>query len=185
MFPTVVLMEAKVDLHEGTPLRSAGFANEMHAHFLRGVIGFEGVAGNAGANDVFPRGRPAAVARDDVVQVQILAIQSLAAVLAGAVVTLENVVPGELDLLFGKAVEDDQKDDARDANPERNGVNALGVRFLFGEVLPLVEIVSLKGAVFRAEHHLGVAFEQQRQGAAGGADVYRLPQPVEDQHMLV
>ena len=153
--------------------------------FLRRVIGLAGVAGDAGADDVFPGRRAAAVARDDVVEVQVLAVKSLAAVLAGVVVALENVVPGEFDFLLGQPVEDRQQNDPRHANPEGNGVDAFRVGFLLGKILPLVEIEGLKRAVLRAEDDLRVAFKEQRQGAAGGADIDRLPEAVEHQHMLV
>src|SRR5258708_29646461 len=51
--------------------------------------------------------------------------------------------------------------------------------------MPLVEIVGLERAVVAVEHNLCVALENQGQGAARRADVDRLPQAVEHQHMLV
>jgi len=43
----------------------------------------------------------------------------------------------------------------------------------------------VKRTVVAVQDHLGVALKQQRERAPGGADVDRLPEPVQDQHMLV
>ncbi len=53
------------------------------------------------------------------------------------------------------------------------------------EIAPLVEIKRVKRTVVAVEHHLGVALKQQCERAPGGADIDRLPEPVQDQHMLV
>ena len=127
----------------------------------------------------------AAIAGNDVVEIQILAVKSLAAVLAHVVVALENIVPGELDLFFGQAVEHDQQDDAGHADFEGDGADAFRMRLLLGKVLPLIEAEGLEGAVLRIQHHLGVAFKEQGEGASRGADINRLPQAVQDQHMLI
>ena len=69
MFPTVVLVQAETDLHERTPLGPLGFADEVQAGFLRGSIGLERIALDAGADDVLPTGWTASVTRDDMVQI--------------------------------------------------------------------------------------------------------------------
>lgn len=132
MLPAIVVIEAQIDLDEGPPLGPAWFADEVHADFLRGVVRLAGIASDAGADDVFPGGRAAAVAGNDVVKIQVLAIKRLAAILAGVVIALENVVPGELDFLLGQAVKDSQQNDSRNPDPERNGVDAFGVWLLLG-----------------------------------------------------
>ncbi len=83
MFPTVMPGEGEADLHKGTPLGPFWFADEMQAGLLRCAIGFTRIALDAGADNVFPGGRPAAVARHHVVEVQIFAVKNIAAVLAG------------------------------------------------------------------------------------------------------
>ena len=118
MLPTIVLVEAEVDLHERPPFRPLRFADEVQPGLLRRAVGLLRVALDAGADDVFPRRRTAAVARQDVVEIQILALENLPAVLTGVAVALENVVAGEFDLLFGQAVEHDQQDHPRDADSE-------------------------------------------------------------------
>src|SRR5258706_12830943 len=59
------------------------------------------------------------------------------------------------------------------------------MRFLVGEIVPLVEIVGLEGAVVTVKHRVGVALEQKRKRPASGAHVDRLPEAIEHQHMLV
>jgi hypothetical protein len=185
MFPAFVLVQAQVDLHEGTPLGPLGLADKVHAGLLRGVIGLAGIARNTRANDVFPSRWAAAIAGNDVIQVQVFAVEGLAAILTGVVIALENIVPCEFHFLFGKAVEHDEQDNARHADLEGNGADALGVRLLIGKVLPLIEAESLKGAVLRIENDLSVAFEEQGERAPGGADINSLPQPVQHQHVLI
>src|SRR5438045_568435 len=57
--------------------------------------------------------------------------------------------------------------------------------FLLGKVHPLVEIVSFERAICRVQDDLGVPLEQESKGASGGANVDRLPQTVQHQHLLV
>ena len=175
MFPTVMPRQAEVDLHEGTPLRPLGFADEVQSGLLRRAVGLARVALDAGADNVFPRGRPAAVARDDMVQVQILAVKNFTAVLAGVFVALKNIVPREFDLLLGQPVIHEQQDDARHADAERDGMDKFIVRRGFGEVAPFVKIKGAERAVLGADHGLRLALKEQGEGAAGGADVDRLP----------
>lgn len=185
MLPAFVMVQAEVDLDEGTPLGPLGLSNEVHACLLRRVIGLAGVARDAGADNVFPNGRAAAVARNNVVQVQVLAVKGLPAILAGIVVPLKNVVPGELDLLLGQAIKHDQQYDPRNTELEGNRVDALGMRLLLGKILPLTKAESLKRTVHSAKHNLRMAFKEESKRAPGGADIDRLPQPVKHQNMLV
>ena len=121
----------------------------------------------------------------DVVEVQILAVKNFAAILAGVFVALKNVVPRELHFLFRHPVIHEQQNDARDADAEGNGVDGFLVRRGFGKAAPFGKIKSAERAVRLVHHDLRLALKQQREGAAGGADVDRLPQPVQHKHMLV
>ena len=118
MLPAIVLMQAEVDLHERSPFRPLGFADEMHSGLLRCAVRFARVALDAGANDVLPCGRTAAVTRDDVIQVQIFTLKNLAAVLAHVLIAFKNVVAREFDFLFRHPIENHQQDDARDPDAE-------------------------------------------------------------------
>ncbi|MDB6053558.1 MAG: hypothetical protein JWN25_1081 [Verrucomicrobiales bacterium] len=119
------------------------------------------------------------------VQVKIFSVENFAAVLAGVLVALENIVPREFDLLFGKSIKDDQQDDAGDAYLERNCMDAVGVRFLLGKTAPFWKAVGLECTAILAQYHLGVTFEQERECPTDGADIYSLPQSVQHQYVLV
>ena len=106
MLPAIVLMQTEIDLHEWPPLRPLGLADKVQAGFLRGSVGLQGIALNTGANNILPTGWTASVTRDYMVQIQILALASFAAVLAGVLVTLEDVVACKLDFLLRQMVID-------------------------------------------------------------------------------
>ncbi len=69
MLPAIMPVEAEINLHKGTPLRPLGLANEMQSGFQGRVVGLPGIALDAGANNIFPRRRAAAIARNYMVQV--------------------------------------------------------------------------------------------------------------------
>ncbi len=123
MLPTVMMVHGKVDLYERTPFGPFGLSDEVQGGLLGGAVCLLRIAFDAGADNVFPRGRAAAVARDDVVQVQILAFEDTPAILAGVLIALKNIVAGELDFLLGKAVINQEQDDARDADAKGNGAD--------------------------------------------------------------
>ena len=110
VFPAIVLVQAETDLHEGTPLRPLGFPDEVQARFLRCAIGLECIAIDARAHDVLPGCGAAAVARENMVKVQIFSVKGFPTILAGILVTLENVMPGELHLFFRHMIIDHQQD---------------------------------------------------------------------------
>ncbi len=179
MFPTVVPVEDEIDLHKRSPFRTLGFADEVHAGFVRGAVALARVAGDAGADNVLPRGRPATVARDDVVEVQIFALENFAAVLAGVVVALKDVVARELHFLLGHAVIHEEEDDLRHADAEGDGVDGILRRRVVGDIAPFLKIKSAEGAVGIFQHHLGVALKEKGERPASGADIDRLPEAVQ------
>lgn len=185
MFPGIVVAHPEIYLDERPPLWTFGFADEVEAGFLRGAVGFFGITLDAGANDIFPGGRAAAIARDHVVKIQVAPIEHLAAILAGVVVAFEDIVAREFHFLLRHPVEEAEQDDARHADPERNGMDAFRVRLLIRKIVPLRKVVGLEGPIGVVEDHLRVPFEEEREGAPGGADVDRLPKPVQHQNLLV
>src|SRR5205085_6883904 len=108
--PAFVLWRIKRDVQERPPFRALRFADQHHLHFLRKAIAFARVTGNARTHYVLPRRRSAAVARNHVIEIQIIAIKSDAAVLTGVLVALEHVVARELYFLLRKPVEKEQHD---------------------------------------------------------------------------
>ena len=179
MLPTVVPVQREIDLHKRTPFWALGFAHEVHAGFVGRVVGLAGVARDARANDVFPSGRPAAVARDDVVEIEIFPVEDVAAVLAGVFVALKDVVARELHFFLRHPVIHEEQDNLGQPDAEGDGVNGIVVRSVGGDIAPFLKIKGAKGAVRIFSHHLGLALEEEGERAAGSADVYSLPEPVQ------
>ena len=114
MLPEIVLGRSKGDLDKRPPLRSLRFANQAHVRFTRKPVALARIARDAGANHVFPCRGTAAVARHDVIQIKLAAIEHFAAVLTSVFVPLKHVVPGEFYFLLRKPIEHKQHDYARD-----------------------------------------------------------------------
>jgi hypothetical protein len=185
MFPAIVLVQAEIDLDERTPFRALGLADEMHAGFEGCAVAFECIALDTGANDVLPCGRAAAVTRDDVVKIEVFAVTNAATVLAGVLVALENIMPGEFDFLLGQAVKSEQEDHLGNADAEGNGLDTFGLRFVLGQLMPVTEAKGLEGTIFATKDGLGMSLKEQGEGASGSANVHGLPQTVEYENMLV
>ena len=184
MFPTIVVRDPEIDLDKRPPFGAFGFAYQMDPGLVRRAVGLPGVARNAAADDVFPACGTSPVAGNDVVEVQILPVEEFSAILAGITIPLEDVVAGEFDLLFRKAVKHDQHDHSGNADFERNRVDALRMGCLLGEIMPLAEVVSLELAIRSAEHHLGVTLKEKRKSPPCRADVDSLPEAVQDEDLL-
>ena len=99
MLPIVVNRASKGDLHKGSPFGALWFPNEPEPRLGGGAIGFTGITGNTRTNDIFPSGRAAAIAGNDVIKIQIFAIKHAAAVLAHVFVSFEEVMPREFHFL--------------------------------------------------------------------------------------
>jgi len=153
--------------------------------FARKPVAFARIARDARANHIFPGRRPAPVARDNVIQIKFAAIEEVAAVLAGVLVSLEYVVPGEFYFLLRKAIEHQQHDHPRDLDSEGNGRNHLMLGRVRRQIPPAFEIVSRKVVRVVRRNDLGVPRVYERKGAASRADIHRLPEPVEHQNLTV
>ncbi len=105
--------------------------------------------------------------------------------MAGVLIALENVVPGKFDLLLRQPVVHEKQDNARHTNAERDRMDGFFMGRVSRKITPFVEIERAEGAIFSIDDDLGLSLEKQRQGAPGGADIYGLPQPVQDEHMLI
>ena len=128
MLPEIVLRSGERDLHERPPLRPLRFANQTHVRFTRDTIALSGITGYARANHVLPNRRASAVARHNVIQIKIAPIKDVAAVLAGVLVPLEDVVACEFDLFLRKPVEHEQHDHPWDTNLKRDRRDHLMLR---------------------------------------------------------
>ncbi len=130
VFPELVLGRSERDLDKRPPLRPLRFADQAHVCFTRKPVALARIARNTRANHVFPSRRPAPVAGDDMIQIKLAAIEELAAVLAGVLISLKHVVSGEFYFLLRKSIEHDQHDHPGDPDLERDGRN----HFMIGRV---------------------------------------------------
>ena len=185
VLPEIVLGRSKSDLNKWPPLRPLRSADQAHVGFAREPVAFARIARNTRANHVFPSRRPAPVTRHDVIQIELAAIEEVAAVLTGVLVSLKDIVSGEFYFLLWKPIEHKQHDHARNPDLERDGRDQFMIGRVRGQIAPAFEIVRGKiGRVIR-RNNLGVPRVYERKGAASRADVHCLPKPVEHQHLTV
>ena len=128
MLPEIVLRRSKRNLHKRPPFWPFRFSDQAHVRFAREPVALARIARDAGANHVFPSRRPAPVAWHDMIQIKLAAIEEFAAVLAGVLVSLKHVVPGEFHFLLRKPIEHKQHDHPRDLDLERDGRNHFMIR---------------------------------------------------------
>lgn len=178
-------VQREVDLHKGAPLGSLGFAHKVHASLRRSVVRFAGIARDAGTNNVFPRGRTTTIARNNVVEVQLASVKHPAAILAGVFIAFKNIVPGKFDFLFRHPVVHEQQNDARHANAKGDGMNEFFVRSIGGNIAPFLKTEGAERAVWVIHHDLRLTLKKQSESAAGGANIHRLPEPVQHQNVLI
>ncbi len=131
VFPAFVEGGPEGEMDEGAPLWAFGFFDEAHSGLGWGAVGLAGVAGDAGADDIFPTGSAAVVSRHDVIEVEVFPVEKFAAILAGVVVAFVDVVARELHFAAWDPVEEENDDDAWDTDAERDGVD----HFVFGFAL--------------------------------------------------
>lgn len=181
--PTILHPLIDRHLKQRLPLRTTRFSDKLHAGLLGRPVALVRVALDAAANNVLPDRRAALVARDDVIKIQLRAIANAAAILAGVMIALENVVSGELHLFFGRPTVNEQQNHLWNADFEGNASH----RFFFGKRIgdsaPALEVVGLKFLAARKDD-VSMAEKQKCERPFGGADVDRLPQTVEHQDVL-
>ena len=183
MFPRVVTRLAELEMEHGAPLGPLRLVEEFHAGFGGGPVALAAVARHAGADDVFPRGFAAPVARDDMVEIEVLAVEFVAAILAGVVVALEDVVAREFHFLLRHPVEEEEQNHLGNADGERDGADHIAAFVAAREAEPLVEGHGLERAAIGLDH-LCVALVEQHEGALDAADVYRLPETIEHEDVV-
>jgi hypothetical protein len=108
MLPTIVVMAREADVHEGSPFGAPWLADQLKARFVGKPIALPRVAGDAGANNVFPSCLAATIPWKDVIQIQIVSLILPATVLAGVLVPFEDIVPRKLDLFLWQPLEEQQ-----------------------------------------------------------------------------
>ncbi len=141
MLPEIVLGRSKRDLNKWPPLRPLGFADQTHVSFTRKPVAFARIARNTRANHVFPSRRSAAVTWYDVIQIKVTAIEELAAVLTGVLVSLKHIVSRELYFLLRKPIEHKQHNHAWDPDLERDSRNRFMIGRVCRQIAPAFKIV--------------------------------------------
>ena len=141
MTPTMIRSPREGDVHEGPPFGSHRLLEQIHSGLVGEFVSLARVAGDAGADDIFPSGLPPSVARQHMVDVEMAAVENSGAVLAGILVSLEYIMPCELDFLFRQAVKEAEDDDPRNADSQGNSLEHPGLGIGDGEILPTQEIM--------------------------------------------
>ena len=141
MPPTFVLRRRKRDVHKRAPLWPLWFPNQVHVRFLRKPVAFACVTRDARANDIFPCRHPTSVARDNMIEIQLVSLKNVTAILAGVSIALENVVSGKLHFLFRKTIKKEQHNYARHANLPRDGRDHFVFRRGRRKIAPTLEVV--------------------------------------------
>src|SRR5690242_4614485 len=79
--PLAIAPQAERGRDERRPVRAHGLLQQLHARLLGGPTTLSPIAAMARADDVLPRGEAALGSRHDVVEIQVGALEVLAAVL--------------------------------------------------------------------------------------------------------
>ena len=187
MSPGIVVRSVQADLEERTPTRPFRFPDQFHPGLLRRPVPFLRIALNAGANQIFPRGRPTPIPRNHMVNVQILSIKYSTTVLTGVFIPKEDVVPGQLHLLLRHSIKKEEQDDPRNPDLEGDRPDCLLIRRShLGEITPLPKRKGLETSILRIlPDNLSMTLEEQNQGPPNCAYIDCLPQPVKDQDRLI
>lgn len=131
-------------MNEGTPLGAFRFFDESHTDLMRAPISLFRITRDAGADDIVPSRCATFVSRDDVVQIQILSLETLAAILASVLIPFEDIVPCELHLFAWHPIKEQEDDDTRDPDAERDGMHHIIIRLADGKIVPTVKVMRRK-----------------------------------------
>jgi len=141
MFPEIVLRRGKCNVDERPPFWPLRFPDQTHVRFAGEPVAFARIARNARANHVLPRSRSTAIARHDVIEIELAAIEKFAAVLTGVLIALENIVAGKFHFLLWKPIENQKYNHPRDTNFKRNRCDYFVLRRICRQVAPAFEIM--------------------------------------------
>ena len=159
----------------------------MHVRLLGRATTFADIALHTGAHDIFPRGRAALAARNDVVERQFTGRELIAAVLTAVVIAREQVASVELHLLSRQPIVNRQANNPRHGNIEAHRLNpVMFVGFEFArklaEIAPLGKVVRDILTVIDV-YDFGELFEKHAEGATDVNDPKREVIPVQNQNV--
>ena len=119
------------------------------------------------------------------IQIQIASIKDMPAILAGVVVALENVVPGELHFLLRQPIKKQKHNNARHADLPRDRRDHLVFGPGGGKIAPAIKVVCEKIVLLIGWNDLGMTRVDQGEGTTRRADVHRLPEAVQDENLTI
>jgi len=180
MPPALMLLAAERNVDERSPLWTLRFANERHLRLVGEPITFPRITGDARTNDVLPRREAAFVAWQNVIEIQLLALEHFSAVLTGVVVAFKDIVPGKLHFLLRQSIKKKKHDDARHPDFPRDGSDhlMLGLGSGDGKVEPAGEIVRGKVVLVIGRDDLCMSLVEECKGTTRRADIHRLPEAI-------
>lgn len=128
MAPAVIHVAGEGDIHKGTPFWTLGLFQQMHPGLVRQTVPLPGIAGDAGADHIFPSSLSSTVSWEDMVDIEMAPVKVNAAVLAGILIALKDIVPREFDLFLWQAVKEAKDNDPGDTDAQRNRLEHSGLR---------------------------------------------------------
>ena len=128
MFPRIVARFAELEMQHRAPLRTLRLLQQMHPGLVRQTVPLPGIARDAGADHIFPSGLSSTVSWEDMVDIEMAPVKVNAAVLAGILIALKDIVPREFDLFLWQAVKEAKDNDPGDTDAQRNRLEHSGLR---------------------------------------------------------
>lgn len=117
------------------------------------------------------------------VEIEVLAIEFMPAILAGVVIALEDIMPGEFHFLFRHPIEKEEQDHLGHTDLERDGADNVLTFITARKTEPLVEGHRLERAAIGL-HHLSMALIKEHEGPFNATDVDGLPETIEHEDVL-
>ena len=183
--PAVIDSAGEGDVDERAPLGPLRLPEQLHPCLVGKAVSLARVAGNAGTDNIFPSGLSTAVARKDMVDVEIRPVEVNAAILTGVFVALEDVVSRELDFFFWKPVKKTKNDDPGNPDFQRDGLEHSRFGIGDGKMPPTGKIMGQKIARPVGRDNLRMPLVKKRERTPRRTGVDGLPQPVEHENRLV
>lgn len=154
---------------------------EVHVGLSGSAVSFAGITGDTGGDDVVPPGDPSMIARDNVIEIELMFWEGFAAILAGMLVAEKDVLSRKFYLLAGNTIVERENDDLGNLKRKAHGVNHFMGDRIFGILHPRTDIVCLVAGFSFGLHHLCMAEAEKFEGSLNGASMNGLPKTVEDQ----
>ena len=183
MLPRFVACLVELEMEHGPPFRTLRFVEQLQPGLRGSAVALAAVARHAGTDNVFPGGFAATVARDDVVEIEVLAVELMPAILAGVVIAFEDVVPRKFHFLLRHPIEKEKENDLGHANGEGDRADNISAFITARKAEPLVKRHRLERAAIGLDD-LRVALVEKHEGALDAADVHRLPETIEHEDVV-